>query len=190
MAGPAFAIFDTPIGACGIVWKDGAVVATALPETDEAALVCALTRRVPGAMRGDMPLPVAELAETIITHLSGGAIDYDLSILDFSAVEPFEKAVYDATFAIPRGETRTYGALGAAIGQPGAARAIGRALGRNPFPIVIPCHRILAAGGRSGGFSAPGGAATKMRLLDIEGARREGEEAGLFDALPWALKAS
>jgi methylated-DNA-[protein]-cysteine S-methyltransferase len=104
-----------------------------------------------------------------------------------SACSEFERAVYAAARAIPRGETRTYGELAAALGQPGAAQAVGLALGRNPVPIVIPCHRILAASGGTGGFSAPGGVATKFRMLAIEGAVR-GSESGLFENLPLAVK--
>ena len=188
MGAPAFALFQTALGACGIVWKDDAVIGTALPEADDARLRASLTRRFPDVEEGAMPPFAAALAEQIRQLLAGGNPAFLLNRLDFSAVEPFERRVYDAAFAIPRGETRTYGALAAAVGAPGAARAVGRALGRNPFPIVIPCHRILAADGASGGFSAPGGAQTKMRLLDIEGARRPGEAPGLFGALPWQIR--
>lgn len=98
-----------------------------------------------------------------------------------------DRQVLGYTRTIPQGETRTYGEVAKAIGAPGAAQAVGAALGRNPVPIIVPCHRILAANGKSGGFSAPGGAATKLKLLEIERARRSGE-AGLFDDLPLALK--
>ncbi|WP_106638535.1 methylated-DNA--[protein]-cysteine S-methyltransferase [Allosphingosinicella vermicomposti] len=187
MTGPAFALFGTPIGTCGIVWKGGAVVATALPDTSRGALALKLQRRFPDAAEAAMPPAIAALAEAIIALLGPSATEPDPSLLDFSGVDSFERRVYDAALAIPRGETRTYGELAAAIGSPGAARAVGRALGRNPFPIIIPCHRILAASGGSGGFSAPGGALTKMRLLDIERAA-SGAAPGLFDMLPWQVK--
>lgn len=186
--GPAFALFDTPIGTCGIVWKGGAVVATALPAGDAEALKRDLARRYPDAVEAPMPPGVAAMADAIVALLGEGGCAPDLSLLDFSAIEPFERRVYDAALAIPPGETRTYGELAAAIGAPGAARAVGRALGRNPFPIVVPCHRILAASGGSGGFSAPGGALTKMRLLDIERAA-SGAAPGLFGTLPWQVRA-
>ena len=185
--GPAFALFETPIGTCGIVWKGGAVVATALPDASREALACTLRRRIPGVVEDAMPPAIAALAEAIVSLLGEGGVKPDLSLLDFSGVDPFERRVYDAALAIPRGETRTYGELAAMIGSPGGARAVGRALGRNPFPIVVPCHRILAASGGSGGFSAPGGALTKMRLLDIERAT-SGHAPSLFDALPWQVR--
>ena len=99
----------------------------------------------------------------------------------------FERLVWKETSLIPRGEVRTYGELATRIGAVGTAQAVGLALGRNPVPIIVPCHRVLASGGRSGGFSAPGGVATKFRILEIEGARRPGE-AGLLGALPLAVK--
>jgi len=107
--------------------------------------------------------------------------------VDIESLQPFERAVLKATRRIPLGETRTYGEIARDLGAPGAARAVGRALGANPVPIVIPCHRVLAASG-SGGFSAPGGAATKMKMLEIEGARRGDAEPALFDDLPWAVR--
>jgi methylated-DNA-[protein]-cysteine S-methyltransferase len=95
--------------------------------------------------------------------------------------------VLEATLSIPVGETRTYGEIAKAVGAPGASRAVGRALGANPIPIIVPCHRVLAADGRSGGFSAPGGSSTKLKMLEIEGARR-GSEPQLFERLPWRAK--
>jgi methylated-DNA-[protein]-cysteine S-methyltransferase len=95
---------------------------------------------------------------------------YDEGIIDFAGIGAWEASVYRAAVAIRYGATRTYGELAASLGAPGGAQAVGQALGRNPWPIVIPCHRILAADGRTGGFSAPGGAVTKLRLLEIEGA--------------------
>ena len=118
--------------------------------------------------------------------LAGDRVDLRFIALETSALDPFEREVYAAARAIPAGEVRTYGELAAAVGRPGAARAVGRALGRNPWPIVVPCHRILAANA-AGGFSAPGGTDTKFRLLEIEGARRPGPPQ-LFDALPLAVR--
>ena len=98
----------------------------------------------------------------------------------------FDRSVYEAARRIPRGEVLSYGELAAQIGAPRAAQAVGRALGRNPVPIIVPCHRVLARGGGSGGFTAPGGLATKFRMLEIEGARRAGDPE-LFPALPLAV---
>jgi methylated-DNA-[protein]-cysteine S-methyltransferase len=125
--------------------------------------------------------------DAVVRLLSGEPEKFSSIEIDLSAVGEFERAVLEATFAIPPGETRTYGEMAAAVGSPGAARAAGRALGANPIPIIVPCHRVLASDGKSGGFSAPGGSATKLKMLEIEGARR-GTEPGLFDRLPWRTK--
>ena len=114
--------------------------------------------------------------------LRGEAIDLSFVTLDVERVAPFERSVYERARAIPSGATRTYGEIAAELGDPGAARAVGQALGRNPFPIVIPCHRVLAAGAGLGGFSAAGATATKARLLEIEGAKT-GRTRGLFDQI-------
>ncbi|MCC2675022.1 MAG: methylated-DNA--protein-cysteine methyltransferase [Ramlibacter sp.] len=116
-----------------------------------------------------------------IQALLEGARDDLLDLpLDFSSVPAFHRRVYDVARAIPPGEVLTYGEVARRIGEPGASRAVGQALGRNPFAPVVPCHRVLAAGGRSGGFSAEGGADTKLRMLEIERARFGGAP-GLFD---------
>jgi methylated-DNA-[protein]-cysteine S-methyltransferase len=119
--------------------------------------------------------------------LGGEKADLSGIDLELEATTDFEDKVYAAARRIPCGEVRTYGEIAAEIGEPGAARAVGAALGRNPVPIVIPCHRILGSGGKSGGFSAPGGAVTKFRMLEIEGAKRPGDPE-LFEALPLAVK--
>jgi methylated-DNA-[protein]-cysteine S-methyltransferase len=113
--------------------------------------------------------------------------DFSDVAIDIGSLAEFDRAVLEATRRIPRGETRTYGEIAVSLGAPGAARAVGTALGRNPIPIIVPCHRVLAAGGASGGFSAPGGRLTKLKILEIERARR-GPEPGLFDHLPWAVR--
>jgi len=183
----AFALFDTAIGRCALLWRGGLVVGAALPDTDEGRLRAHLARRFLGATETLPPPDIDDAIALVVRSLDGEAVDLDSIPLDLSAVEPFERAVYQAARAIPRGEVRTYGELAAGLGQPGASRAVGAALGRNPIPILVPCHRILAAGGKSGGFSAPGGTATKFRILAIEGARRE-SDPGLFDDLPMAVK--
>jgi methylated-DNA-[protein]-cysteine S-methyltransferase len=151
-------LFDTAIGKCGIWWGVRGVTRIALPEAT-------------GADPGVEPPPEVLDAITRITALLGGEpIDLTDIALDLDDVPEFHRRVYDATRQIPPGETKTYGEIAGELGDPGAARAVGQALGRNPCPIVVPCHRVLAAGGRSGGFSAPGGVDTKMRMLEIEGA--------------------
>ena len=131
----------------------------------------------------------AEAIALIVRLLAGEKVDLNAIPVDLGEASPLERKVYAAACRIPAGEVRTYGEIAREIGAPGAAQAVGAALGRNPVPIIVPCHRVLASGGRSGGFTAPGGVATKFRMLEIEGARRSGE-AGLFDALPLAVKPS
>ena len=144
-----YALFETPIGLCAIVWSAHLIVGTQLPEP---AVVAAMER--------------------IAAVLGGATDDFADLALDWRAVSAFDRAVYREAQAIPAGETITYGILAARLGDPGRAQAVGQALGRNPWPIVVPCHRITAADGRMGGFSAPGGTATKLKLLEIEGALR------------------
>jgi methylated-DNA-[protein]-cysteine S-methyltransferase len=188
VTGSSLALFDTAIGCCAIVWRGDSIVGTALPETSDARLRSSILDRFPGSSEAPPPPPVKAAVEAMTRLLDGEDEDLTLIDLDLSGSAPFERAVYAAARAIPRGEVRTYGEIAEAIGTPGAARAVGGALGRNPFPIIVPCHRVLASAGKSGGFSAPGGAETKLRMLEIEGARRErGPE--LFERLPWAVKA-
>lgn len=144
-----------------------------------------LTRWPRSEERAPRPAVLAAI-EAIVALLEGERTDLSFIDLDMSDVSAFERQVYAAARAIPIGETVTYGELAVAIEAPGAARAVGVALGRNPFPIIVPCHRILAAGGKSGGFSAPGGTDTKFRILRIE--RAQAGAGGLFDDLPLAVR--
>jgi methylated-DNA-[protein]-cysteine S-methyltransferase len=184
----AYFLFDTPLGRCALVWGGDCLTGASLPEPDDAAMRRSLARRFPGAGEADPPVWVAEAAGRIVRHFSGDWQDFSDLSLDLGAASSFERDVYAAALAIPCGETRTYGDLARLLGQPNAAQAVGTALGRNPVPILVPCHRILAGGGRTGGFSAPGGVATKFRMLEIERARRPGEAAGLFETLPLQVR--
>ena len=188
-AGAAFALFDTAIGRCAIVWRGDAIVGAALPESDEGRLRARLAMRFPGAHEGSAPPTVAEAIDLIVRMLDGEKADLSDIPLDLFGTTDFEDRVYAAARRIPCGEVRTYGELAEAIGEPGAARAVGAALGRNPVPIVIPCHRVLGGHGKSGGFSAPGGTVTKFRMLEIEGAKRPGDPE-LFESLPLAVRPS
>ena len=165
-----YALFDTPIGRCAIAWEGGAVLGLQLPERSDNTALARMASRFPGFAPAEPPAFAKTLIGQVAAHLGGERIDYSQAPLALDRAGAFEVSVYRAALAIPWGETRTYGALAAALGDPGAAQAVGQALGRNPWPIVVPCHRITAADGRAGGFSAPGGAATKLRLLEIEGA--------------------
>lgn len=178
--------FDTPIGRCALVWRGAAIIGVALPETSGDIARSRLERRFPGAVETGPP-PFAALAiSKIVGLLAGQRVDLGDIPLDLHGSD-FERSVWDAARRIPRGEVRSYGDIAREIGAPQAAQAVGVALGRNPVPIIVPCHRVLAADGKSGGFSAPGGVATKFRILEIEGAKRAGEPE-LFESLPLKVK--
>lgn len=163
MTMPGFASFDTPVGRCAVAWsQDGAVRGVRLPGRDDA-------RAWPGLAEREPPARVADVIARVRALLEGGADDLADVELDLSGVPEFHRRVYAVARGIGPGRTLTYGEVARALGEPGAAQAVGQALGRNPFPIVVPCHRVLAAGGATGGFSAPGGTATKLRLLALEG---------------------
>lgn len=175
-----FALFETPVGRCGIAWSERGIVALQLPATTEAATRARLQRELPGAMETLPPPEVERAIEGVLGLLRGDGTDLTAVALDMDGVPTFDRSVYEVARAVPPGETITYGEIARRLGgEPGAARAVGQALGRNPFAIVVPCHRVLAAGGRLGGFSASGGATTKRRLLALEGARAV--QPGLFD---------
>jgi methylated-DNA-[protein]-cysteine S-methyltransferase len=164
----AFAVFETAIGPCGIAWGDRGVVGVLLPEGSEAGMRARLAQRFPGAREGSPPAPVRFAMDGMVALLRGEESDLSKVALDMEGVPPFHRRVYDAARAIGPGATLSYGEVAARVGTPGAARAVGQALGRNLFAIVVPCHRVLAARGKSGGFSAPGGVTTKLRMLSIE----------------------
>lgn len=179
--------FDTAIGACGIAWGPRGIVGLQLPESDAAAGEARLARRFPDAAPATPPPGVQKAIDAIVALTNGEARDLGFVELDMSAVPAFERRVCEAAREIGPGATTTYGALAKAVGEPGGARAVGRAMGRNPFPIVVPCHRVLAADGKTGGFSAHGGVTAKLKLLTIERARTS-DAPGLFDDLPLAAK--
>lgn len=185
MSGHAFTLFDTAIGRCGIAWGERGIVAVQLPEVREAETRARLVRRLPQAREADPPGEAAAAIVGIVALLRGEARDLSQIELDMDGVPEFHCRVYAAARTIPPGTTVTYGELATLLNEPAAARAVGQALGRNPFPIIVPCHRVLAAGGGTGGFSARGGVATKMRMLSIEKANT-GNAPGLFDNLPLA----
>jgi methylated-DNA-[protein]-cysteine S-methyltransferase len=164
------ALIDTALGRCGLAWSDCALKAVTLPAADDAGTRAALRKHCPDAAEQPPPWPpfVARAAAAIQALLRGEAADLSEVPIDLERVGAFERKVYEATRRLGPGQTCTYGALARAIGEPDAARAVGAALGRNPWPLVVPCHRVLAAGGQLGGFSAPGGTRTKRRLLAIE----------------------
>ena len=188
MAAREFSLFETAVGRCGIAWGERGIAGIQLPEARELETRARMRKRFPDAREAALPPEVRCAVDAIVALLRGESIELDAVALDMADVPDFQRRVYEAARAIPRGATLTYGEIARRLGAPGSARAVGQALGRNPFAIVVPCHRVVAAGGKSGGFSANGGTTTKLRLLAIEGARTEAaptlfdsERAFLFD---------
>lgn len=157
------ATFATPFGTCAIAWNDQGVTRFLLPDPD---------RPNGGHTEMDPPPWVAEIIARVRRHLAGELQDFSDVRFDFGRMAEFNRAVLTATQAIKPGRTATYGEIAESLGEsPAAARAVGAALGANPWPLLIPCHRIVAASGSMSGFSAPGGVSTKVRLLALEGAQ-------------------
>ena len=173
-----YALFDTAFGVCGLAWTERGIGRVWLPEGDAGVVSLRASRGIAGEgashWAGHPPGAVGRAVDGMVLLLSGGTPDFTDAPLDMEACPDFEARVYAVTRTIARGDAITYGEVAARVGQPGAARAVGQALGRNPVPIIVPCHRVVSAGNAGprpiGGFSAPGGAATKRRLLEIEGA--------------------
>lgn len=183
MAAEGYALFETAIGACAVAWGEAGIAGVHLPEATPAATRRRMAARFPEAAEGEAPPAIRAVMDRIVALIAGEPVDLAQSRLDMAGLPDFHRRVYDVALAIPPGETLTYGEVARRIGEPGAAQAVGQALGKNPFPIIVPCHRVLAAGGRTGGFSANGGVETKLKLLSIERARTHGEPT-LFDADP------
>jgi methylated-DNA-[protein]-cysteine S-methyltransferase len=170
MAAQHFAIFETPIGPCGIVWGERGITGVQLPMGDEAKTRNRIHQR-DGEVTEAAPSAEAQHAiEGIIELLAGKPNDLADIVLDLDGVPAFNRGVYDIARQIPPGQTVTYGDIAKKLGGVELSRDVGQALGRNPCPIVVPCHRVLAAGNKPGGFSANGGVVTKLKMLAIEGA--------------------
>lgn len=181
MSTPGFLLFPTAIGACGIAWSGRGLLGVQLPEPGEGATRRRLEARFPGACEQPAPPPLQRAAGAIAALLEGAPDDLLDLPLDDTRLPDFDRRVYALARRIRPGETATYGELAQRLGEPGVARAVGQALGRNPYPLVVPCHRVLAAGAGLGGFSARGGLSTKLKLLAIEGARLDAAAPRLFD---------
>jgi methylated-DNA-[protein]-cysteine S-methyltransferase len=173
-------LFETAIGRAGVAWTDHGVARILIPGDDDRALFTKLATRVPDAEIATPPPQVQAAIDAMVRLLAGDDVDLSFVALDLEGVSDFFREIYALTRTIPVGETMTYGEIANRLGQPGAARAVGMAMGKNPVPIVVPCHRVLAAHQRTGGFSAPGGAQTKLRMLEIERAKT-GISLRLFD---------
>lgn len=177
-----FALFNTPIGTCGLAWSGRGIAALQLPEATPDQTRRRIERRHPEARETPLPPTLHLAVDRIVALLSGEPADLSPIHLDMEDVPDFHRRVYQVARSISPGKTMTYGEIARAVGEPGAARAVGAALGANPFAIVVPCHRVLAANGKAGGFSANGGVATKMKMLTIERARTSGAPT-LFDGI-------
>ena len=186
MAG--FSLFLTSIGHCGVAWEGECIIGTYLPAATKEKTSTNMAARFKASLSEPPPF-VKHAIEAISALLDGKGTDLSFISCDFSGVDPFEEKVYIATRAIPAGQTLTYGDVAARIGNKNLARQVGRALGRNPFPIIVPCHRVLGANGKLTGFSAPGGVETKLKMLTIEKASI-GAGDNLFGDLPIAVKPS
>jgi len=184
MSGSGFALFETAIGCCGIVWSERGIVGVQLPEGSERATRSRVLRRFPSACETAPPAHVQRTMEDIVALLGGERRELGHAALDSEAVPDFNRRVYDIARSIPAGSTWSYGEIAERLGDRSLARDVAQALGQNPFPIIVPCHRVMAAGGKTGGFSAPGGVRTKLRLLSIERAQPGGPT--LFADLPLA----
>ncbi|MBV8936608.1 MAG: methylated-DNA--[protein]-cysteine S-methyltransferase [Alphaproteobacteria bacterium] len=167
---PQYLIFETAGGFCGIAWNNVGITRFQLPTRSAAATERILRRRAPGAEPGAPTPEVAEAIAAVRRYFAGEETDFSGFKLALGKQDPFFEQIYAAARRVAWGHTTTYGALAKELGAgPQSAREVGQAMARNPVALIIPCHRVLAAGGRVGGFSAPGGSAAKMRMLELEG---------------------
>jgi len=173
----AYCLFETPLGACGIAWKEPetsrfppVVTFIQLPEATTRLTETRIAGRSKGHKTHLVPSGIAGIIKKIQKHLHGDMQDFQDIVVDLDGAGPFAREVYEGARKIPAGRTMTYGVLATEMNRPTASRAVGQALGKNPIPLIIPCHRVLASGNKPGGFSAHGGVTTKARLLAIEGA--------------------
>jgi methylated-DNA-[protein]-cysteine S-methyltransferase len=180
---PGFTLLPTAIGSCAVAWRGDVVLALALPEGDPAATARRVRRVVPEVVEAEPPPEVRAVLDRVVALLDGAPEDLSDVAVAVRHESDFARRVHEVVRSIPPGETLTYGQVAERAGEPGGAQAVGRAMGSNPVPIIVPCHRVVGAGGRPVGFSGPGGVATKQRILRIEGAAAGGQPS-LFEAEP------
>lgn len=169
-ASHCYSVFETAMGFCGIGWSDAGITSFRLPTASAQAAERLILRHVPRAKPGEAAVAVKEVVAAAKRYFGGAREDFCRYPLDLGEQEAFFRDVYAFVRALPWGETTTYGAVAKALGaRPEAARDVGQAMAKNPTPLIIPCHRVLAAGGRIGGFSATGGSMTKIKMLLLEG---------------------
>lgn len=182
---PRYAIAATSLGAFGVAWSDQGILRTWMHSRSIESTRASIVRTFPRAVAATQPETIAAVIADVSRLLDGEPREFRAAELDTRSIPDFDRRVYEVARTIAPGATMTYGAIASALGEePKRARDVGQALARNPFAPIVPCHRVVAAGGRLGGYSAPGGVATKRRLLEMEGApivTSEGQQPGLFD---------
>jgi methylated-DNA-[protein]-cysteine S-methyltransferase len=172
-------MLETDIGQCGLAWSPAGLTRVQLPESNSAATEVRLQRHARLRWEGPLPDNMTTCATKLLRYCSGEREDFVGVVLDMSALSKFDARMYELLRSVGWGTTITYGALAARAGAPGAARAVGAAMSTNPWPVIVPCHRVLPATGQVGGFSAYGGSETKHALLELEGVRLR--EPSLWD---------
>jgi methylated-DNA-[protein]-cysteine S-methyltransferase len=182
MSGLGYTVFDTAVGRCGIAWGELGVLGVQLPEAREIETRRRMYQLFPEARELRPPPEIQSAIDGIAALLRGKGGDFSEVRLDMTGVRPFDGRVYDFARTIPRGETLTYGEVAARLRASGAAHSVAQALARNPFMLIVPCHRVLEAGGYADRISPNGGSISKRRLLSIEGAGSPGSKT-LFDVL-------
>ena len=172
MTAHRYHVFDTPAGFCAIAWSDGGISRFQLPTKSADATERLMLRRLPQALPDTPTAEIHDVIDGVREYFGGAAVDFSDLVLDLDDKDAFFQGIYVALRQVGWGKTTTYGALAKELGAgPEAARRVGQAMANNPIPLIIPCHRVLAAGGKLGGFSAPGGSDAKMRMLELEGVR-------------------
>jgi methylated-DNA-[protein]-cysteine S-methyltransferase len=171
-----YCLFETALGPCAIAWDEGegrgarpVVIRLQLPEASAKLTEARIAKQTSADRSSEPPTEIARLIDKLRKHLDGEVQDFRDVAVDLGEAHGFALRVFEAARKVPAGQTTTYGGIARALGRPNAARAVGQAVGKNPIPIIIPCHRILGAGGKPGGFSAHGGLTTKARMLEAEG---------------------
>jgi methylated-DNA-[protein]-cysteine S-methyltransferase len=164
-----YQLFNTKLGVCGIAWSEHGVTRLQLPERSSTATERLLRARSVCGCAGVPPAPVKQAIAMLQRYFAGERVESASVVLALPGIGAFHRKIYDVARALAWGQTASYGELARQVGSPGAARAVGQAMGHNPVPIIVPCHRVLASGRKIGGFSAFGGALTKQRLLALEG---------------------
>jgi methylated-DNA-[protein]-cysteine S-methyltransferase len=166
----SFAVFETEIGWAGVAWAENGLIGAYLPEANPQVVRAGFARKFAGITEAGPPPAIAAVIDGIRALMRGEKIDLSDAPLDIARVPEFNAKVYGITRRIPAGETLTYGQIAMQLGDKLLSQQVGAALGKNPWPIIVPCHRVTAANGKLGGFSARGGTDTKLKLLAIEGA--------------------